>query len=72
MIGSEAAHSTLAVGLSCLGAGAINAAPSGLDFLDLGLFAAVLLVAMVIFRRLKARARLGAARSDGFAARERA
>jgi hypothetical protein len=58
----------LAVGLTCLGAGAINAAQSGLDLLDLGLFAAVLLVTVVIFRSLKARARLGAARSDGFAA----
>ena len=55
---------TLAIGLSCVGAGAINAVESGVDFLDLGLFAAVLLVAVVIFRSLKARARPDAAHSD--------
>ena len=47
----------LAIGLGYLGAGAIEAFQTGADYLDFGLLAVVLFVAVVIGRRLKARAR---------------
>ena len=46
---------TLAVGLGYLGAGLIGIWQTGLDYLDLGLLAAVLLVAVVIWRKRRAR-----------------
>jgi hypothetical protein len=49
--------STLAIGVGYVGAGAIDAAQTGVDYLDLGLLAGVLLVAAVIWRQWKARAR---------------
>jgi hypothetical protein len=71
---------TLALGLGCLGAGAIDAFQTGPDGLDLGLLALVLLASFVIWRRLQAaRAKAvgpaasvavpvsGSARSDGAA-----
>jgi hypothetical protein len=45
---------TLALGLGCLGAGAIDAFQTGPDWLDLGLLALVLLASIVIWRRLYA------------------
>jgi hypothetical protein len=51
---------TLALGLGYLGAGVIGAVQTGVDYLDLGLLAAVLLVSVVIWRRLRARTRPGA------------
>jgi hypothetical protein len=50
---------TLALGLGYLGAGAIEAFQVGPDFLDLGLLAPVALATVVIWRRLKGRARPG-------------
>ena len=50
---------SLAIGLSYLGVGAIDAFETGLDYLDLGLLAMVLFVAVAIWRRLTARARPG-------------
>jgi hypothetical protein len=47
---------TLALGVGCLAAGAINVLETRLDHLDLGLLAGVVLVAIVIWRRLKPRA----------------
>jgi hypothetical protein len=74
----------LALGLACLGAGAIGAFQTGPGYLDLSLLAGVLVVSVVIWRRLKARAgpkaveadaglharvpETGEARSDGLAA----
>jgi hypothetical protein len=55
---------TLALGLGYLGAGAIEAFQTGPDYLDLGLLAVVLFVSVVIWRRLKARARLKAVEAD--------
>jgi hypothetical protein len=55
---------TFAVGLSCLGAGAIAALETGLDYLDLALLALVVLVAVAIWRSMKARAQTGAAHGD--------
>lgn len=45
---------TLALGVGCLGAGAIEAFQAGPDPLDLGLLVLVLAAATVIWRRLKA------------------
>ena len=45
---------TLALGLGCLGAGAIDAFQTGPDGLDLGLLAVVLIASIVIWRRLRA------------------
>jgi hypothetical protein len=75
---------TLALGLGYLGAGATEAFQTGPGYLDLSLLAGVLVVSVVIWRRLKARARpkaveadsglharvpgTGEARSDGLAA----
>ena len=50
----------LVLGLSSLGAGAIDAFQTGPDYLDAGLFAAVLFVSVMIWRRLSARAGVGA------------
>jgi hypothetical protein len=58
---------TLALGLGYLGAGAIAAFQAGLDYLDLGLLAVILLVSIVIWRRLSARARSGVADVSGHA-----
>jgi hypothetical protein len=55
---------TLALGLGCLGAGAINAIQTGPDYIDLGLLAGVVLITVVIWRRLNARARPGALAAD--------
>jgi hypothetical protein len=55
---------TLALGVGCLGAGAIEAFPTGPDYLDLGLLAAVVLGAGLIWRTLKARARPRAREAD--------
>ena len=53
---------TLALGLGYLGAGAIAAFRTRPEYVDLGLLAGVVLVAIVIWRGLKARAaRLGPA-----------
>jgi hypothetical protein len=46
---------TLALGLGCLAAGALAAFQTGPDHVDLGLLAGVALVAVVIWRGLKAR-----------------
>jgi hypothetical protein len=43
----------VALGAVRLGAGTIEAFRTGLDYLDLGLLALVLLVSIVVFRRLK-------------------
>jgi len=51
----------LALGLVYLGAGAIDAVRSGPQLLDLGLLAVVLAAAILIWRRLKARAPRAAA-----------
>jgi hypothetical protein len=51
---------TLALGLGYLGAGVIGAVQMGVDYLDLGVLAAVLVVSVVIWRRLRARTRPGA------------
>lgn len=51
---------TFAVGLGCLGVGAITAYQEGPDLIDLGLLAAVLLGSLVLWRRLDVRARLKA------------
>ena len=48
---------TLALGLGYLGAGTIEAFQTGPDSIDLGLLAVVLFASIVIWRRLKARAR---------------
>lgn len=48
---------TLALGLGYLGAGTINAFQTGPDYLDLGLLAGVVLVAVVIGRQWSSRAR---------------
>jgi hypothetical protein len=45
---------TLALGLGCLGAGAIDAFQTGPDGLDLGLLAVVLVASIVVLRRLQA------------------
>ena len=55
---------TLALGLGYLGAGAIEAFQTGPDYLDLGLLAGVLVVSVVIWRRLNARARPKAVEAD--------
>jgi hypothetical protein len=55
---------TLALGLGYLGAGAIEAFQTGPDYLDLGLLAGVLVVSVVIWRRLNARARPTAVEAD--------
>jgi hypothetical protein len=55
---------TLALGLGCLGAGTIDAFQTGPDYIDLGLLAGVLLITVVIWRRLNARARPGALAAD--------
>ena len=47
---------TLALGVGYLGAGALDAFRTRPDYLDLGLLAGVALVAVVIWRGLKARA----------------
>jgi hypothetical protein len=47
----------LALGVGYLGAGAIGAVQTSPDYLDLGLLAAVVLGAVLIWRTLKARAR---------------
>ena len=47
---------TLALGLGYVGAGAVAAFQTGPDLVDLGLLAGVALVALVIWRWLKARA----------------
>lgn len=47
---------TLALGLGYLAAGALAAFQTGLDFVDLGLLAGVALLAIVVWRWLKARA----------------
>jgi hypothetical protein len=48
---------TLALGFGYLGAGAIDAYQTGLDYLDLGLLAAAVLGTVVLWRRLAPRAR---------------
>lgn len=45
---------TLAIGVGYLGAGLITAVQTGPDFLDVGLLAGVLLVAVMVWRRLNA------------------
>jgi hypothetical protein len=45
---------TLALGLGCLGAGAVDAFQMGLNWLDLGLLALVLLASFGVWRRLNA------------------
>jgi hypothetical protein len=45
---------TFAIGVGYLGAGVIGAVQTGPDFLDVGLLAGVLLVAIVVWRRLNA------------------
>ena len=50
---------TLALGLGYLGAGAIDAYQTGLDYLEVGLLAAVVLVSVVLWRRLGSGAGLG-------------
>lgn len=47
---------TLAIGLGYLGVSAVAAAQTGVDYLDLGLLAGVALVAIAVWRWLKARA----------------
>jgi hypothetical protein len=49
-----------AIGLGCLGAGAMTAWREGPDFLDLGLLVVVLAGALMLWRRLDVRARLNA------------
>jgi len=56
--------STLAIGLGYLGAGVIDAVQTGPDYLDLGLLAVVLFGSLVIWRRLRARARPNAPAAD--------
>ena len=48
---------TLAIGLGYLGAGAIAAAQTGVDYVDLGLLGAVLVGLVVAWRKLSARSR---------------
>lgn len=48
---------TLAIGVGYLGAGAIDAFQTGVDYLDLGLLGLVLLVSVVLWRRLNPRAK---------------
>ena len=55
---------TLALGLGYLGAGTIEAFQTGPDSIDLGLLAVVLFASIVIWRRLKARARPKAVEAD--------
>jgi hypothetical protein len=55
---------TLALGLGYLGAGAIEAFQTGPDYVDLGVLAGVLVVSVVIWRRLDARARPKAVEAD--------
>jgi hypothetical protein len=55
---------TLALGLGYLAAGALAAFRTGLDYVDLGLLAAVLFVSVVIWRRLNARTRPKAVDAD--------
>lgn len=59
---------TLALGLVCLSAGAIDAFQTGLHYLDLGLLAVVLVVSIVMWRRLSAGTRQKAAESPPAAA----
>ena len=54
----------LAIGLGYLGAGVIGAVQTGPEYLDLGLLAVVLFVSVMIWRRLRARARAGASEAD--------
>ena len=51
---------TLALGVVCVGAGAIGAFRTGLRHLDLGLLAVVLVASIVMWRRLKAGTRKAA------------
>jgi hypothetical protein len=55
---------TLALGLGYLGAGLIAAVQTGVDYVDLGLLAGVALVAVVTWRRLRARAGATAERTS--------
>jgi len=48
---------TLAIGIGYLGAGAIHAFQTGVDYLDLALLAGVVLITVVIRRQWQARAR---------------
>jgi hypothetical protein len=50
---------TLALGLGYLGAGAIDAFQTGANYVDLGLLLLVLIVSVVIWRGLNARATKG-------------
>ena len=59
---------TFAVGLGCLGVGAITAYQEGADLVDLGLLAAVLGAALVIWRKLDLRTRLKAMAPEASAA----
>jgi hypothetical protein len=58
---------TLALGLGYLGAGVIGAVQTGVGYLDLGLLAAVLLVSVGIWRRLRTRTRPGALGAEALA-----
>jgi hypothetical protein len=55
---------TLALGLGYLGAGAIDAFQTGANYVDLGLLLLVLIVSVVIWRGLNARARPKAVEAD--------
>ena len=57
----------LALGLGYLGAGAIDTAQQGIDYIDLGLLAVVLFGSVVIWRRLRARVRPRAIEADAVA-----
>jgi hypothetical protein len=54
----------LALGLACLGAGAIGAFQTGPNYVDLGLLAAVLFASIVIWHWLNARTRPKAVDAD--------
>jgi hypothetical protein len=55
---------TLPLGLAYLGAGLIGAVQTGPDYLELGLLGVVLLVAIIISRRLRARTKRRALEAD--------
>ena len=55
---------TLAMGLGYLGAGAIAAVQTGVDYLDLGLLGVVLVAMVLAWRKLSARARATAVETD--------
>jgi hypothetical protein len=55
---------TLALGLGYLGAGGIAIWQTGPDYVDLGLLAVVLFALIVVWRRLKVRARPSAVEAD--------